>query len=57
MNRDDNKINPSAPGDAGGKRPYVKPAMRHEKVFETMALACGKIGGSSGPCAASKKLS
>ena len=25
------------------KKPYLKPAFRHEKVFETMALACGKV--------------
>jgi hypothetical protein len=26
-----------------GKKPYRKPAFRSEKVFETMALACGKV--------------
>ena len=25
------------------KKPYVKPEVRHERVFETMALSCGKI--------------
>jgi hypothetical protein len=25
------------------KKPYRKPAFRSEKVFETMALACGKV--------------
>jgi hypothetical protein len=24
------------------KRPYIKPEVRHEPVFETMALTCGK---------------
>jgi hypothetical protein len=24
------------------KKPYVKPAIKTEKVFETAALACGK---------------
>jgi hypothetical protein len=24
------------------KKPYIKPAIRTEKVFETAALACGK---------------
>jgi hypothetical protein len=39
-----------------GKRPYVKPAFVREQVFETMALACGKI--NTGPaCAAVKKNS
>jgi hypothetical protein len=47
------------PADArmAGKRPYVAPTLRHEKVFEVMALACGKIGGTSGPCNAARKLS
>jgi hypothetical protein len=26
-----------------GKKPYHKPSFRFEKVFETMALACGKV--------------
>jgi hypothetical protein len=25
------------------KRPYHKPAVRYEQVFETRALSCGKI--------------
>jgi hypothetical protein len=38
--------------DAGAKpkRPYVKPAFQHEKVFETMALACGKLGPTQAQC-------
>jgi hypothetical protein len=31
----------------GGKRPYLKPAFSSESVFETMALACGKIAGQA----------
>lgn len=31
--------------DASTKRLYQKPAFSHETVFETMALACGKIRG------------
>lgn len=33
------------PATAGIKRPYLKPAFTSEDVFETMALACGKIRG------------
>ena len=32
------------------KRPYVKPAFQHEKVFETMALACGKLNPTQAQC-------
>jgi len=42
------------------KKPYKKPEIRTEKVFETAALACGKC--VSGPfnqaaCTRNKKLS
>ena len=40
-----------------GKLPYEKPAFRHEGVFETMALACGKISGTQGQCRSSIKNS
>ena len=36
--------------DTKPKRPYVKPAFQHEKVFETMALACGKLGPTQAQC-------
>jgi len=26
------------------KKPYEKPGFRYERVFETQALSCGKIG-------------
>ena len=29
------------------KRPYHKPAVRYERVFETQALTCGKTGSES----------
>ena len=32
------------------KKPYVKPAFRYEKVFETQALACGKIAPTQSTC-------
>jgi hypothetical protein len=33
-----------------GKRPYKKPDFQHEKVFETMALACGKLSPTQAQC-------
>ncbi len=39
------------------KKPYQKPSFRHEKVFETMALACGKISPTQGSCKALNKKS
>jgi hypothetical protein len=35
---------------AKSKRPYLKPAFQYEKVFETMALACGKLGPTQAQC-------
>lgn len=39
------------------KKPYKKPAFQYERVFETMALSCGKIGATSLSCKSSKKNS
>ena len=39
------------------KKPYRKPAFQYERVFETMALACGKVSATSGPCHTSRKVS
>jgi len=42
---------------AAAKKPYLKPAFRHEQVFETMALACGKINPSQQQCRVQRKSS
>lgn len=39
------------------KKPYRKPAFRYERVFETLALSCGKIGSSTPQCQSSRKTS
>jgi hypothetical protein len=39
------------------KKAYEKPAFRHEPVFETMALACGKINPTQGGCRLNRKRS
>jgi len=48
------------PGSAGKgkeKKLYQKPAFRHERVFETLALACGKISVGVPSCQFSQKTS
>ncbi len=36
---------------AKDKKPYEKPAFRHEEVFVTTALSCGKmVGSTQGSC-------
>jgi hypothetical protein len=39
------------------KKPYKKPAFRWERVFETMALACGKIRQTEAQCRFNRKSS
>jgi len=46
----------AAPG-SGDRKPYSKPSFRFEQVFETMALQCGKISGTSAACNSSKMVS
>ena len=42
---------------AAPKRVYVKPAFRHERVFETMALACGKVNATQASCRTNRRNS
>jgi len=57
MNKNLDKSQKSAGTNAKKKRAYVEPSFRHETVFEVMALACGKIAATGGPCSANRKLS
>jgi hypothetical protein len=46
------------PGSAGkDKKLYQKPAFRYERVFETLALSCGKIGPTLPQCQFTRKTS
>ena len=33
-----------------GKKPYARPSVVSEPIYETMALACGKLPGQSAVC-------
>ena len=39
------------------KKPYDKPAFRFERVFETMALSCGKVSPTQGGCVHNRQAS
>ena len=41
--------------EAVAKKPYRKPAFRYEQVFETMALACGKVNATQAQCRFNQK--
>ena len=55
----DQKDQQSAMADANSstRRPYVKPQVRHERVFETQALSCGKVSPVQGTCSINRKNS
>jgi len=52
---------PQQPGSASKdkeKKLYQKPAFRYERVFETLALSCGKtVSGIIPQCSTSQKTS
>jgi len=52
-----NDVIQAAGSKSHAKKPYVKPEVRHERVFETMALACGKVQTTSHACRVSRKNS
>ncbi len=39
------------------KKLYQKPAFRYERVFETLALSCGKVGATLPQCQFAQKTS
>jgi len=52
-----NEATQSAETKASVKKPYQKPEVRHERVFETMALSCGKVQTTQGSCHHARKAS
>jgi hypothetical protein len=47
---EDHKNPLTPPGESGGKKPYKKPSIVSEPIYETLALACGKLPGQGGIC-------
>jgi hypothetical protein len=41
----------------GRKKPYVKPSCVSEPIYETLALACGKLPGQGAVCHAAPRRS
>jgi hypothetical protein len=42
---------------SASKKPYQKPSFRFERIFETMALSCGKLSGGGPQCLTVRKVS
>jgi hypothetical protein len=61
MSRSQAQAPATQPTDAGEKpktkKAYQKPSFQHERVFETMALSCGKIHPNQGQCRFNRKTS
>jgi hypothetical protein len=53
----ENTMDSSAAGEHTHKRPYEKPEVRYERVFETMALSCGKTGPTNAACRTNRNAS
>jgi hypothetical protein len=43
--------------NSGRKKPYVKPRCVSEPIYETLALACGKLPGQGAVCHAAPRRS
>lgn len=48
---------PGTEGRVKTRKPYHKPEVRYEKVFETSALSCGKVQTTQSGCHQSRKTS
>jgi hypothetical protein len=57
MNYDQEKRHSTEAKRADARKVYEKPAFRYERMFETMALGCGKIIASQSTCSTNRKTS
>jgi hypothetical protein len=47
----------ASPENARARKSYRKPAFQYERVYETMALACGKQYSTESQCRFNRKAS
>lgn len=52
-----NDLSSDKPRTPVKKKPYEKPSFRHEQVFVTTALSCGKLTTTQSGCGLNIKLS
>ena len=55
--RVDHREEAQAPAQEPSKRPYVKPTFQVDQVFETTALACGKVSPTQAQCRLNRRTS
>ncbi len=51
------RVSSRAEDKSVARKPYQKPEVRCERVFETMALSCGKMQTTQGGCHYNRKTS
>lgn len=51
------RVSDSSAPSSDKRKPYVKPEIVSEPIYETMALACGKVPGQSSVCNAAPRRS
>jgi hypothetical protein len=54
---EDPKNSSQTQSGSGGKKPYTKPSVVSEPIYETLALACTKLPGQGALCGGSPKRS
>lgn len=54
---DSNRLPTVGEAPRPAKKPYHKPAVRYERVFETRALTCGKVQVTQGSCHYNRRTS
>jgi hypothetical protein len=54
---EDTSRHSSEPDVPTAKKPYHKPTVRYERVFETSALTCGKVQTTQSGCHQNRKIS
>lgn len=52
-----NRVTAAAEDQSTLRKPYAKPAFRQENLFETSALACGKVQSTQSSCHGNRKTS
>jgi hypothetical protein len=59
MNQSEKKVQVSseAHGERNFRKPYEKPEVRFERVFETLAMSCGKVQTTQASCKHNRKAS
>ena len=57
MLKDSNEVKGGDGKPEQKKRPYQKPAFRYERIFERMALSCGKMSPHQLQCSTNRKTS